>query len=166
MVIRETKRPGSHYRIVGCIDDDPSKEGIKIHGVPVLDSVDQRPTFVATRAIDEILIAVPSATETKMQRLVSLCERAALRFKTLPALQDIITGRVSIRQFRDVCLEDLLGRDPVEIDLETVSKQIEGRVVLVTGSAGTIGSELCRQILQYSPRRLLCVDQSDLLSPA
>ncbi|MGA8557643.1 MAG: polysaccharide biosynthesis protein, partial [Candidatus Acidiferrales bacterium] len=161
MVIRETKRPGSHYRIVGCIDDDPSKEGIKIHGVPVLDSVDQRPTFVATRAIDEILIAVPSATETKMQRLVSLCERAALRFKTLPALQDIITGRVSIRQFRDVCLEDLLGRDPVEIDLETVSKQIEGRVVLVTGSAGTIGSELCRQILQYSPRRLLCVDQSE-----
>jgi FlaA1/EpsC-like NDP-sugar epimerase len=161
MVIRETKRPGSAYRIVGCVDDDPSKVGIKIHGVPVIGSVDQLPALVATRAVNETLIAVPSATGTQMQRLVSLCERAQVKFKTLPALQDIITGRVSISQFRDVRLEDLLGRDPVEIDLESVKKQIEGRVVLVTGSAGTIGSELCRQILQYSPRRLLCVDQSE-----
>src|SRR4029077_20052662 len=161
MVIRETKRPGSGYRIVGCVDDDPSKVGIKIHGAPVIGSVDQLPALVANRAVNEILIAVPSATGTQMQRLVSLCERAAVKFKTLPALQDIITGRVSISQFRDVRLEDLLGRDPVQIDLESVRKQIAGRVVLVTGSAGTIGSELCRQILQYSPRRLLCMDQSE-----
>jgi len=161
MVIRETKRPGSGYRIVGCVDDDPSKVGIKIHGAPVIGSVDQLPALVANRAVNEILIAVPSATGTQMQRLVSLCERAAVKFKTLPALQDIITGRVSISQFRDVRLEDLLGRDPVETDLESVRKQIEGRVVLVTGPAGTIGSELCRQILQYSPRKLLCVDQNE-----
>jgi len=161
MVIRETKRPGSGYRIVGCVDDDPSKVGIKIQGAPVIGSVDQLPALVASRAVNEILIAIPSATGTQMQRLVSLCERAAVKFKTLPALQDIITGRVSINQFRDVRLEDLLGRDPVEIDLESVRKQIEGRVVLVTGSAGTIGSELCRQILQYSPSTLLCVDQSE-----
>jgi FlaA1/EpsC-like NDP-sugar epimerase len=161
MVIRETKRPGSGYRIVGCVDDDPSKAGIKIHGAPVIGSVDQLPALVATLAVNEILIAAPSATGTQMQRLVGFCERAAVKFKTLPALKDIISGRVSISQFRDVRLEDLLGRDPVEIDLESVRMQIEGRVVLVTGSAGTIGSELCRQILQYSPRRLLCADQNE-----
>jgi FlaA1/EpsC-like NDP-sugar epimerase len=161
MVIRETKRPGTGYRIVGCIDDDPSKVGIKIHGVPVIGTINELPALVAKHAANEVLIAVPSATGAQMQRFVRGCERAAVKFKTLPALQDIITGRVSISQFRDVRLEDLLNREPVEIDLESVSKQIEGHIVMVTGSAGTIGSELCRQILQYGPRRLLCVDQSE-----
>jgi FlaA1/EpsC-like NDP-sugar epimerase len=161
MVIRETKRPGCSYRVVGCVDDDPSKMGIRIHGVPVMGTVDQLSALVAKCAVDEILIAVPSATGTQMQRLVRLCEQAAVKFKTVPALQDIITGRVSISQFRDVRLEDLLGRDPVQVDLDSVRKQMEGHVVLVTGSAGTIGSELCRQVLQYNPSRLLCVDQSE-----
>jgi FlaA1/EpsC-like NDP-sugar epimerase len=161
MVIREIERRGSGYSIVGCVDDDPSKVGIHIHGVPVLGTVDQLPALVATRTVDQILIAIPSATGIRMQRLVSLCEQAGVSFKTVPTLQDIITGRVSISQFRDVRLEDLLGRDPVEIDLDFVRKQIEGSVVLVTGAAGTIGSELCQQILQYSPRRLLCVDQDE-----
>ena len=161
MVIREIERPGSAYCIVGCVDDDPAKIGLKIQGVPVIGTADQLPVLVATHAVDQVLIAVPSATGMQMQRLVSLCEKAAVEFKTVPALQDIIAGRVSISQFRDVHLEDLLGRDPVEIDLESVRKQIEGRVVLVTGAAGTIGSELCRQILQYSPHRLLCLDQSE-----
>ena len=161
MVIREIEQPGSGYRAVGCVDDDPSKVGIRIHGVPVMGTVEQLPRLVSTRAVDEILIAVPSATGTQMQRFVGLCEQAAVRFKTVPTLQDVITGRVSISQFRDVRPEDLLGRVPIEIDLESVRKQIEGRVVLVTGAAGTIGSELCRQILEYNPKRMLCVDQSE-----
>ena len=96
-----------------------------------------------------------------MQRFVGICEQAGARFKTVPALRDIITGQGNIREFRDVNLEDLLGRDAVEIDLGSVRKQIDGRVVLVTGAAGSIGSELCRQILEYGPSVLLCLDQSE-----
>jgi FlaA1/EpsC-like NDP-sugar epimerase len=135
--------------------------GIKIHGVPVMGRVDQLPVLVTAHSVDEVLIAVPSATGRQMQRFVEICEQAGVRFKTVPALRDIITGRVNIREFRDVHLEDLLGRDPVEIDLDSLKKQIEGRVVLVTGAAGSIGSELCRQILEYGPHRLLCLDQSE-----
>jgi FlaA1/EpsC-like NDP-sugar epimerase len=96
-----------------------------------------------------------------MQRFVELCKQAEVSFKTVPALQDIITSQVSISQFRDVRLEDLLGRDPVDIDLQSVTKQIQGQVVLVTGAAGSIGSEICRQVLEHGPAKLLCLDQSE-----
>ena len=161
MVIREIKRSRNSYEAVGCVDDDRSKFGIKIHGVPVIGSVDQLPAILAAHPVDEILIAVPSATGKQMQRFVGICEQAGARFKTVPALRDIITGQGSIREFRDVDLEDLLGRDAVEIDLESVRERIDGRVVLVTGAAGSIGSELCRQILEYGPAALLCLDQSE-----
>jgi FlaA1/EpsC-like NDP-sugar epimerase len=161
MVIREIKRLGNSYEAIGCVDDERSKLGIKLHGVPVIGTVDQLPTLLSAHPVDEVLIAVPSATRRQMQRFVEICEQAGVRFKTVPALQDVITGRMSIREFRDVHLEDLLGRDPVEIDLGSVRKQIDGRVVLVTGAAGSIGSELCRQILEYGPATLLCLDQSE-----
>jgi len=161
MVIREIKRLGNTYEAVGCVDDERSKLGIKIHGVPVIGSVDQLPTLLTAHPADEVLIAVPSASGRQMQRFVEICEQAGIRFKTVPALRDIITGRMNIREFRDVHLEDLLGREPVEIDLGSVRKQIVGRTVLVTGAAGSIGSELCRQILEYDPTTLLCLDQSE-----
>jgi FlaA1/EpsC-like NDP-sugar epimerase len=161
MVIREIKRSRNSYEAIGCVDDDRSKFGIKINGVPVIGNVDQLPALLAAHRVDEVLIAVPSATGKQMQRFVGICEQAGARFKTVPALRDIITGQGSIREFRDVNLEDLLGRDTVEIDLESVRERIDGRVVLVTGAAGSIGSELCRQILEYGPAALLCLDQSE-----
>jgi FlaA1/EpsC-like NDP-sugar epimerase len=161
IVIREIKRLRNIYEAIGCVDDDRSKLGIKVHGVPVIGTVDQLPALLTAHPVDEVLIAVPSATGKQMQRFVGICEQAGVRFKTVPALRDIITGQVSIREFRDVHLEDLLGRDPVEIDLGSVRKQIDGRVVLVTGAAGSIGSELCRQILEYGPAALVCLDQSE-----
>jgi FlaA1/EpsC-like NDP-sugar epimerase len=161
IVIREINRLKDTYEVVGCVDDDESKLGIKLQGVPVIASVDQLPSLLAAHPVDEVLIAVPSATGKQMQRFVRICEQCGTRFKTLPALRDIITGQGSLREFRDVHLEDLLGRDPVEIDLRSVRKQIEGHVVLVTGAAGSIGSELCRQILEYRPSALLCLDQSE-----
>jgi FlaA1/EpsC-like NDP-sugar epimerase len=152
---------GNSYEAIGCVDDDRSKFGIKIHGVPVIGSVDQLPALLAAHPVDEVLIAVPSATGKQMQRFVGICQQAGARFKTVPALRDLITGQGSIREFRDVNLEDLLGRDAVEIDLESVREKIDGRVVLVTGAAGSIGSELCRQILAYGPAALLCLDQGE-----
>jgi FlaA1/EpsC-like NDP-sugar epimerase len=161
IIIREIHRWKNSHEVVGCVDDDESKVGIRLQGVPVLGTVEQLPGLLAAQPVDEILIAVPSATSKQMQRFVGICEQCGTRFKTLPALRDIITGEASIREFRDVHLEDLLGRDPVEIDLRAVRKLIDGRVVLVTGAAGSIGSELCRQVLEYKPRMLVCLDQSE-----
>jgi FlaA1/EpsC-like NDP-sugar epimerase len=161
LILREISRPDSRYVAIGCVDDDRSKRGMKIHGVPVLGTVDQLPDLLARYPADEVLIAVPSATSAQMQRFVQVCEQAGVPFKTVPALRDVIAGEVSISQLREVNLDDLLGREPARIDLESVRRLLQGRTVLVTGAAGSIGSELCRQILKYEPATLVFVDQSE-----
>ncbi|HTS35878.1 MAG TPA: nucleoside-diphosphate sugar epimerase/dehydratase [Candidatus Solibacter sp.] len=160
-VVREIGQSGSEYAPVGYVDDDRSKLGLKIEGIPVLSTVDQLPELAAEFPIDEVLIAVPSASSRQMQRFVEICERAKVKFRTVPALRDVIAQRVSISDFRDVDVDDLLGRDPVEIDLQAVGGAIQGRSILVTGAAGSIGSELCRQILDHGPSLLVCVDQNE-----
>src|SRR6266436_3087458 len=160
-ILREIRRPGSGYVAVGCLDDDQSKLGVRIHNVRVLGTVEQLPDLLSSELADEVLIAVPSATGAQMRKFVDICNRAKINFRTVPALKDIIAGQVIVSQLRDVSLEDLLGREPVQIDLEGVRREIASRTVVVTGAAGSIGSELCRQILDYSPARLICLDQSE-----
>src|SRR5271166_1068851 len=160
-VVREIKLPGSEYTPIGYVDDDRSKLGLTIEGIRVMGTVDQIPELVDTHAVDEVLIAVPSATSLQMQRFVEVCERTMVKFRTVPALRDVIAQRVSISDFRDVNVDDLLGRDPVEIDLQSVRCAIHCHSVLVTGAAGSIGSELCRQILEHEPRLLVCVDRDE-----
>jgi len=161
MVIRELARPNSGYVAVGCVDDDRSKIGIHIQGVSVLGSVDELEVLVEDNPAEEILIAIPSASGKQMRRITDACQKAKLPFKTVPTLSDMIRGEAKISQFREVRLEDLLGRETVQIELEAVRKQIAARTIVVTGAAGSIGSELCRQILDYGPARLICLDQSE-----
>jgi FlaA1/EpsC-like NDP-sugar epimerase len=161
MVIRELARPESGYRVVGCVDDDASKLGMRICDVTVLGPVEKLNSVAQENFVDEILIAIPSASGAQMQRVTQACQQAKLPFKTVPTLRDIIRGEAIISQVREVSLEDLLGREPAQIDLDGVRREIEGRTVLVTGAAGSIGSELCRQILDYSPSQLVCLDQSE-----
>ena len=161
MVIRELARPNSGYAAVGCVDDDRSKIGVHILGVPVLGTIEELEILVEDNPAEEILIAIPSASGSQMRRITDACQKAKLPFKTVPTLSDIIRGEASINQFREVRLEDLLGRESVQIDLEAVRNQIAARTIIVTGAAGSIGSELCRQILDYSPARLICLDQSE-----
>jgi FlaA1/EpsC-like NDP-sugar epimerase len=160
-VVRELCRTESEYSPVGYVDDDRSKLGLKIEDVPVLGTVDQIPGLMGKYPIDEVLIAVPSASSKQMQRFVEICERSAVKFRTVPTLRDVIGQKASISDFRDVNVEDLLGRDPVEIDLQSVRGAVHGRSVLVTGAAGSIGSELCRQILDQEPGILTCVDSNE-----
>ena len=161
MVIRELARPNSGYVAVGCVDDDRSKIGVHIQGVPVLGTIEELEILVEDNPAEEILIAIPSASGKQMRRITDACQKAKLPFKTVPTLSDIIRGGASINQFREVRLEDLLGRETVQIDLEAVRNQIAARTIIVTGAAGSIGSELCRQILDYSPARLICLDQNE-----
>lgn len=158
--VREIKRSDG-YAVIGYLDDDVSKHSLRLGGVSVIGAVERLINLKDEYHIDEVLIAVPSASGREMRRFVEICEQARIKFRTLPALSDIITGNVGINEFRDVCVEDLLGRDPIEIDLEAVRRKIAKRSIAVTGAAGSIGSELCRQILQYGPARLLCIDKSE-----
>jgi FlaA1/EpsC-like NDP-sugar epimerase len=161
MILRELRHNDSGHWVIGCLDDDPTKFGLKIQGKEVLGTVDEIAAISAEHGVDEVLIAVPSATGKQMQRFVGLCEESGLKFSTVPSLQDLVSGRAKINEVREVNVDDLLGRDPIKIDLESVRSVLTGKVVLVTGAAGSIGSELCRQILQYSPARLVCLDQSE-----
>lgn len=160
-VVRELRRIRHEFSPVGYVDDDPTKFGLRVDGLPILGSVSDLPAVVESCPVDEVLIAVPSATSQQMQRFVEICERTGVKFRTVPALRDILAGRVGISDFREVDLDDLLGRDPVQIDLDSVRWTIEGRAVMVTGAAGSIGSELCRQILEHRPATLVCVDQDE-----
>ncbi len=160
-ILRELHRPESGYVALGCLDDDPSKLNVRIHNVRVLGTVARLPEVLSTMPADEVLIAVPSATGPQMVRFVDICTQANIHFRTVPPIKDIILGKVKITELREVSLEDLLGRDPVKIDLDAVGAQLSGSSVMVTGAAGTIGSELCRQILEYGPRKLVCLDQNE-----
>jgi FlaA1/EpsC-like NDP-sugar epimerase len=160
-IIREIGRPDSQLVAVGCLDDDRSKVGIRVDNVRVLGTVDQLSQVLISDPADEVLIAVPSATGSQMRRFVEICNQAKIKVRTVPALKDIIAGNIAVSQLREVSLEDLLGREPIQIDLESVRKEIAGKTVVVTGAAGSIGSELCRQIIDYTPAQLVCLDQSE-----
>jgi FlaA1/EpsC-like NDP-sugar epimerase len=159
MLLRELPRSG--YLPVALVDDDVSKEGVRFHGVPVVGSVKDLPKVVRAYRPDELLIAIPSATGEQMQRIIDICDQTRVRFRTIPSLGDLINCTVTVDQLRDVNFEDLLGRDPVRLDVDSVRRRITGRVVMVTGAAGSIGSELCQQLLNYKPLKLICLDQAE-----
>lgn len=149
------------YVPIACVDDDPAKQRVRLHGIPVLGTISELGGIAAAQSVDEIFIAMPSVTGLRMRRVIECCQTAGRKFKTIPGLRELVEGRVTVGQLREVNLEDLLGRDPVRLDLELVNRHLAGRVVMVTGAAGSIGSELCRQILQYAPAKLICLDQAE-----
>jgi len=159
MLLLELPRRG--YTACALVDDDPAKARVKLHGVPVAGRLDDLPDIVRRYNPAELMIAIPSATREQMQRITECCQRTGLLFRTIPGLADLLDGQVTVDQLRKVNLEDLLGREPVKFDLEAVRRKIAGRVVMVTGAAGSIGSELCRQLLRYSPSKLVCLDQAE-----
>ncbi len=158
-IINEIKQhPESGKKVVIAVDNDHNKIGKRILGVRVAGNRDRIGELVSRYAIDEIIIAIPSASRKTIQEIVNVCNKTRCRVKILPALVDLIEEKVSISKLRDVDIEDLLGRDPVKVNLREISGYLEGRIVMVTGGGGSIGSELCRQIARFRPRRLVCVD--------
>lgn len=161
-VVREILRmPVMKYRVVGFLDDDGRKHGAQIHGVEILGPVDRVKSICKEYAVDEILIAIPSATRARLRQVIELCQGTNLRFKTVPALADLIEGRASVKEIRDVDINDLLGRVPVQLDEAEIAKFLRARVVLVTGAGGSIGAEMCRQIARFQPRRLALVERAE-----
>ena len=162
MLIRDLLRQRDHaYFPVAMVDDSPRRQGREIHGVRVKGRVKDLPHLVAAHSIELILIAIPSVTAKEMRRVVEACEEAGVPFRTLPKLEQLVSGEVTMRELREVSVEDLLGREPVILDDDNIRSAVSDNVVLVTGGAGSIGSELCRQIATWSPRELIVFDKSE-----
>jgi FlaA1/EpsC-like NDP-sugar epimerase len=149
------------YHIVGLIDDDPDKQGRSLHGVPVLGTADQIIGLVALHRVTQALIAIPSATSEQLKTLAEYCVHAGVDVQVLPPLKDLVTGQVQVSQIREIQLDDLLGRDPITLDLQAIEPEIAGRVIVVTGAGGSIGSELARQIAGFHPRSLVLIDRAE-----
>lgn len=149
------------WRAVGLLDDDPRKRGAAIQGVKVLNTVDRVAEVARGLGVTKAIIAMPDATHRERKRAVDLCTAAGLSVMTVPALTDIVSGKVSVSALRPIELDDLLGRDPVELDDVGMHAFLEQKTVLVTGAGGSIGSELCRQIARFAPRRIVLLDVSE-----
>ena len=162
MIIREMlANPGLGFVPIGLLDDDLAKEGMVIHGVPVLGSRDAITSLAQRKAMDEVIIAMPTAPGRAIREVVALCHQAEIPYRTMPGLHELISGRVAVKQVREVRIEDLLRRDPVRFLPEQMPSYLTGEIVLVTGAGGSIGSELCRQIGPQGPAALLLLGHGE-----
>lgn len=153
--------PNMEYFVEGFLDDDPTKWGRSLHGLKVFGGAEMLSQIIKRRKIDEVLIATPCATGAQMRRIIEICKSCDARYRTLPEIGAIINGKVNIKSLRDVTYEDLLRRPPVILDKTEVSRYLHGKRVLVTGAGGSIGSELCRQIICFDPAELILVEASE-----
>jgi FlaA1/EpsC-like NDP-sugar epimerase len=162
MLARDMLRdPHRAYFPLGFVDDKLRRQGAEVHGVPVLGSTESIPEIVERLGIDLLMLAIPSATAREMRRLVELCEHTGVTFRTVPELRSLMTGQVSISQLRPVSIEDLLGREPIQLDWSAIHGGLAGRDILVTGAGGSIGSELVRQLAAAGPARLILLDNGE-----
>jgi FlaA1/EpsC-like NDP-sugar epimerase len=162
-VVREiNSKPHMKYRIVGLVDDDKNKIGRLIHGIKVYGNINDLNEIVIRNDVNEILIAIPSASGKTMRRIVENCRSTNIHYKTLPGMGELIDGKVSIKRIRDISFKDLLGRPGVALENDNISEFLKNRTILITGAGGSIGSELCRQICKYEPSLLILFDASEV----
>lgn len=159
MIINELKENPQLKKVpVGIIDDDINKIGRVIHNVKILGNTSQVKEIVEKENVDEIILAMANVDKARKSEIINICKETKCKLKTIPGIYEIIDGKVDIKKIRDVDIEDLLGREPIKVNMEEMSGYIEERTVLVTGGGGSIGSELCRQIASFNPKHLIIVD--------
>ncbi|NWQ39180.1 polysaccharide biosynthesis protein [Bacillus sp. EB106-08-02-XG196] len=162
MVARQLKKNSEDNLLpVAFIDDDIKKHQLEILGIPIIGGIRMIETTVKKLKIDHIVIAIPSLNKRELSTIFNECAKTNVKTQSLPMIEDLITGKVSVKQFRDVQVEDLLGREPVELDINSITENITGKVVLVTGAGGSIGSEICRQISKFHPRQLVLLGHGE-----
>ena len=163
LVIKEMLRnPSLGYTPIAIVDDDPRKRNLRLHGVRVVGTTADLPQVIRDRRPDEVLIAMPTASGEVRGRIVRAAQASGLTVKTLPGLTELVSGDSGLTtQLRPVQVEDVLGREPVEVDLDSIAGYVSAEVVMVTGAGGSIGSELCRQLSRLGPARLVLVDHSE-----
>jgi FlaA1/EpsC-like NDP-sugar epimerase len=162
MVVRQLQK-NNHTDLVpvGFIDDDERKHKLDILGLPVIGGTKKIVAAVKELDIENIVIAIPSLSKRELNSIFQECAKTEAKTQILPMLEDLMTGKVSVNQFRDVQVEDLLGREPIDLDIESISENIKGKVVLVSGAGGSIGSEICRQISNFKPKQLILLGHGE-----
>jgi FlaA1/EpsC-like NDP-sugar epimerase len=146
---------------VGFIDDDAKKQKLELYGCKVLGGTKDIPAIVEKYGIENIIIAIPSMRKGQLQEVYQECSKTNAKTQIMPMIEDIVSGKVSVNQFRDVQVEDLLGREPVELDIKSISEKLTGKTILVTGAGGSIGSEICRQVSKFKPNKLLLLGHGE-----
>jgi FlaA1/EpsC-like NDP-sugar epimerase len=155
------ENPSVRSHVVGFLDDDRSKTGRNIHGVPVLGTIDEMDIIAPAMEIEEVIIAIPSATSKRMREIVGACRKADVNFKIIPDMGELIDGRITLNAIRNVEYRDLLGREPVRLDTEGIGGYLGRKCVLVTGAGGSIGTGLCRQICRFAPETIVLVERAE-----
>ena len=159
MIVRELfKRPELKKMPVGVVDDDKNKQGKCVYDVPVLGTIDDVEQIVKNHCIDEIIICIANINPKRKIEIINICKQTDAKIKTIPGIYEIIDGKVNITKVRDVQIEDLLGREPIKMNLDDMNGIIKDKIIMVTGGGGSIGSELCRQIVKYEPKQLVLID--------
>ncbi len=162
MVVRELQRnPQLNIEIIGFLDDDLEKQKIKIYGVPVIATLSDLNHILRVRQIDEVIIAIPSAPGSVIRHVTQVCQENRVPSRTMPAIYELLDGKVNVSRLREVEIEDLLRREPTRINTEAIGSSIENRVVMVTGAGGSIGRELCRQIASHHPEQILLLGHGE-----
>ncbi len=147
--------------LIGFLDDDSVKRRGTFQGVSVLGACKNLNEVVREHRIDEVIIAMPSATGAEIRKIVEYCQQVNVKYRTLPGVGELIDGRVSVQQIRDVDLDDLLGREPIHLDEAQISNYLKDKRVLVTGAGGSIGSEICRQVARFQPKKLVLFENAE-----
>lgn len=146
---------------VAFVDDAPRKQRMELYGVPVLGKIKDIPTIVNNHNIKHIVIAIPSLKNGQLHKIVTKCNESGAEVKMIPKIEDLMTGRVSVSHLKNVEVEDLLGREPVELDINSISSDVTGKTIMVTGAGGSIGSEICRQIMRFTPKKIVLVGHGE-----
>ena len=159
MLVREMKNSQHLNRKIPCIiDNDPQKQGTYLQGIPVFGPKEAIPEYAKKYGIEEIIIAIPTLSAESQRDLLEICQETACKVQILPGIYQMVNKEIDVSMLRDVCIEDLLGRDPIQLHMDKIAEYIGGKVILVTGGGGSIGSEICRQVALHNPRQLILVD--------
>lgn len=163
MIIRQLRNANNDSGLnpVAFVDDDPHKQRMHLYNIPVLGAVKDIEKIVERKRIELIIIAIPSLGNGKLQQIVEECNKTKVEVQMIPKLEDLMTGKVSVNQLKNVEVEDLLGREPVQLDIESIAAEIKDETVMVTGAGGSIGSELCRQLLRFSPKCIVLLGHGE-----
>src|SRR5699024_5391154 len=163
MIARQlnTEHNGSNLIPVAFVDDDISKQYMEVYNLPVVGQVRDIPHTTERMEIEHIVIAIPSLKSDELKKIVEYCKETKVQVQMIPKIEDLMTGKVSVSSLRNVEVEDLLGRAPVELDINAIKDTLEGETVMVTGAGGSIGSELCRQLVPFAPKRIVLVGHGE-----
>lgn len=159
--IRSLKRNPSDVKVVGIVDDDLSKQKTLMYEIPVIGSINDIPELTKKYGVQQITIAIPSLEPKEYERILDVCNQAEITVNQMPSIEDVLQGKLSVSQFREIDVVDLLGREEVKLDMQQIATKLSGKTILVSGAGGSIGSEICRQIARFSPKRIIVLGHGE-----